>query len=86
VVMGIRPEHVDVVDNSKPAAVRAPVQVLENLGNETLIYFQLGGGQFTVRGPGQLSAGIDQEIPLAFRPDHIHLFEAGEKGAALPGT
>ena len=84
VVLGIRPEHVDVVDDSRAASVRAPVQVLESLGNETLIYFQLGGGQFTVRGPGQLSAGIDQEIPLAFRSDHIHLFDAGEKGEALP--
>jgi multiple sugar transport system ATP-binding protein len=82
VVLGIRPEHVDVVDDT-PAAVKAPVQVLESLGNETLIYFQLGGGQFTVRGPGQLSAGIDQELPLAFRPDHIHLFEAGDQGTAL---
>jgi len=86
VVMGIRPEHVDVVDDARGAAVRAPVQVLENLGNETLIYFQLGGRQFTVRGPGQLSARIDQEVPLAFRPGHIHLFEAGELGAALPVT
>ncbi len=86
VTMGIRPEHVDVVEGGRTAGVHAPVQVLENLGNETLIYFQLGDGQFTVRGPGQLSAGIDQDLQLAFRPDHIHLFEAGEKGAALPSS
>ncbi len=83
VVMGIRPEHVDVVSDEIPSGVKASVQVLESLGNETLIYFQLGDGQFTVRGPGQLSAGIDQDLRLAFRPDHIHLFEAGEKGRAL---
>ncbi len=81
--LGIRPEHVDVVDDARSAALSAPVQVLESLGNETLIYFQLGDRPFTVRGPGQLTAGIDQDLPLAFRPDHIHLFEAGEKGDAL---
>ncbi|MEN8008105.1 MAG: sn-glycerol-3-phosphate ABC transporter ATP-binding protein UgpC [Candidatus Krumholzibacteriota bacterium] len=86
VTLGIRPEHIDVVEDSGAAAVSAPVQVLESLGNETLLYFQLGGGQFTVRGPGQLAAGIDQELPLAFRPDHIHLFEAGEKGDALASS
>jgi len=86
VVMGIRPEHIDVVDDSRATGVSAAVQVLENLGNETLIYFQLGGGQFTVRGRGQLAAGIDQDLKLAFRPDHIHLFEAGEKGDALPSS
>jgi len=83
VIMGIRPEHVDVVSDEISSGVKAPVQVLESLGNETLIYFQLGDGQFTVRGPGQLSAGIDQDLRLAFRPDHIHLFEAGDKGRAL---
>jgi multiple sugar transport system ATP-binding protein len=84
VTLGIRPEHVDLAPSSDQASVRAPVQVLESLGNETLIYFQLGGSQFTVRGPGQVSAGIDQELPLVFKPEHIHLFEAGEQGAALP--
>lgn len=86
VVMGIRPEHVEVVDDSAAATVSAPVQVMESLGNETLIYFQLGGGQFTVRGRGQLAASIDQNLELAFRPDRIHLFEAGEKGDALPSS
>jgi ABC-type sugar transport system ATPase subunit len=81
--MGIRPEHVDVVEDSRRAAVNAPVRILENRGNATLIYFQLGGQQFAVRGPKKLSAGIDQEVPLAFRPDSIHLFEAGEAGTAL---
>lgn len=86
VIMGIRPEHVDVVEDPRSAGVSAKVQVLECLGNETLIYFQLGGGQFTVRGHGQLAAGIDQDLELAFRPDHIHLFEAGDKGGALPSS
>jgi multiple sugar transport system ATP-binding protein len=86
VTLGIRPEHVDVAPDAGKAAVSAPVQVLESLGNETLIYFQLGGAQFTVRGPGQLSAGIEQELPLVFQPGHIHLFEAGEQGAALPAS
>jgi multiple sugar transport system ATP-binding protein len=86
VVMGIRPEHIDVIEDSRTAGVSAQVQVLESLGNETLIYFQLGGGQFTVRGRGQLAAGIDQDLELAFRPDHIHLFEAGDKGKALPSS
>ncbi len=86
IVMGIRPEHVDVVDDAGSTGVSAPVQVLESLGNETLIYFQLGGEQFTVRGRGQVAAGIDQDLELAFHPDHIHLFEAGDRGDALPSS
>jgi len=86
ITMGIRPEHIEVVADAAAASVSPPIQVLESLGNETLIYFQLGGRQFTARGPGQLAAKVDQEIPLAFKPGHIHLFESGDQGSALPSS
>jgi multiple sugar transport system ATP-binding protein len=86
VVMGIRPEHVEVVTDSGSAGLKAPVQVLESLGNETLLYFQLGDKQLTVRGRGQVAAGIDEDLDLALQPDHIHLFEAGDKGKTLSSS
>jgi len=78
-VLGIRPEHVDIGGS----AASAKVLVIENLGNETMVYFQIGASQFTVRGPGDLSAGIDQELGLSLRPDHIHFFDAAAAGRNL---
>jgi len=80
-VLGIRPEHVDV-ETGNPSA-SAKVQVIESLGNETLVYFQIGAAQFTVRSPGDLTAAIDQELGLSLRPDHIHLFESADAGKNL---
>ena len=42
---GVFPEHVDVGGSVKAAS--AKVQVVESLGNETLVYFQVAGAPFT---------------------------------------
>jgi len=82
-VLGVRPEHVTV--GGAAATATARVQVIESLGNETLVYFQIGEAPFTVRGPGDLSAAIDQELGLSLRPDRIHLFASGSGENLLPG-
>jgi len=82
-VLGIRPEHVDVVGDAGAANLQVPVQVVESLGNETLLYFRFAGEQLTVRGPGRLDARIDQTVGLALRPEHLHLFGSGAEGANL---
>jgi multiple sugar transport system ATP-binding protein len=84
VVLGVRPEHVDVGASGRSAS--AKVQVVESLGNETLVYFQIAGAPFTVRAPGTVDAAIDQDLDLSLRPDHIHLFEAGSGRNLLLGN
>ena len=78
VVLGIRPEHVQVADGGNAAAFAATVQVVEPLGNETLLYFTVAGRQFVVRGPGGAVAAVDSEVPLALSAEHIHLFAADD--------
>ncbi|MFH1841784.1 MAG: sn-glycerol-3-phosphate ABC transporter ATP-binding protein UgpC [bacterium] len=93
-VLGIRPEHVTVLPLA--ATVGAPgqvattggqgfpasVQVIEPLGNETLLYLSVAGGQFVVRDLGQSAAVVDAVIQLSFQANHIHLF-AAEDGRNL---
>ena len=75
VLLGVRPEHIEAAAPGG-AAFTAPVQVVEALGNETLLYFDLAGRQVVVRAPGKVTPGIGQELPLALQPGHIHLFAA----------
>ena len=82
-VLGIRPEHVRVLGDGAGRGASATVQVVESLGNETLLYFQLGGEAFTARSPGQLDAQVDQDLNLAFAAEHIHLFAPDGQGPAL---
>jgi multiple sugar transport system ATP-binding protein len=78
-ILGVRPEHLALGGG---AAFSAPVQVIEPLGNETLLYFTVGGAPFTVRSQGNVQATVDQDLEIALPADHIHLFDA-ESGAAL---
>jgi multiple sugar transport system ATP-binding protein len=81
-VLGIRPEHLQVTSLARddgPAAgngagLVSPVQVIEPLGNETLLHFEIAGREFVVRGPGQLPVTVDQAVRLDLLPEHIHLF------------
>jgi len=78
--LGVRPEHLGVGGGS--ASFAAPVQVVEPLGNETLLYFNVGDAPFTVRSQGNVQAAVDQEIAIDLPAAHIHLFDAAS-GEAL---
>ena len=78
-VLGFRPEHVDLVD---AGGVEAPIQVLEPLGNETLLYTEIGGAAVTLRAPGTVDGAVDDVVRLALRAGHVHVFDAAT-GAAM---
>ena len=80
VVLGVRPEHLEVGPGE--GAFGATVQVIEPLGNETLLYFQVGGAPVTVRAPGGVDTAVDRTLELRLPAEHLHLFEL-EGGAAL---
>ena len=81
-VLGIRPEHLDVV-NGGGAQITTPVQVIESLGNETLLYLNVAGNQLTVRAGGNLAAAMDQNLGLSLRAENIHLFATDDSGSNL---
>jgi len=86
VVVGLRPE--DFAEGSGPK-VAAKVEVIEQLGPETLAYFRVEGfdvleiGERPVELAGALSARLDpqtraapgESIELAVNVDRIHLFD-----------
>ncbi|MBU2502921.1 sn-glycerol-3-phosphate ABC transporter ATP-binding protein UgpC [bacterium] len=82
VVLGIRPEHV-VVATGAAMAFETPVQVIEALGNETQLYFEVAGRQFVVRAPGKLTPAVEESMGLALQAEHIHVFEGGPEGRTL---
>jgi multiple sugar transport system ATP-binding protein len=83
-ILGIRPEHLDVTSAGAGAGLSAPVQVVESLGNETMVHLGLGGGVLVVRCPGQAAAVIDKPLGVNLRAESIRLFAADEQGRALP--
>ena len=82
-VLGIRPEHVAVGTHETDGDFPLEVGVAEALGNETLLYFQLGDEPFTTRVAGQRTAAIGQSLALTLTPEHIHLFAVDKMGKNL---
>jgi ABC-type sugar transport system ATPase subunit len=80
--LGVRPEHLTIVDPNDPAAAFAgAVSIIEHLGNSTLLYVDTPVGQLIVEGEGDLDAKPGQAVGLRLNEGHAHLF--GETGATL---
>ena len=79
----MRPEHVRVAEAEGPGRFSLPLQVLEPLGNESLLYFSLGQEPLVVRAPGIVRTSIDQNVPLRFAAGHLHLFAPEGEGESL---
>ena len=80
--LGVRPEHLTLVDPNDPnAAFAGAVAIIEHLGNSTILYVDTPAGQLIVEGEGDLDARSGQAIGLRLNASHARLF--GEAGAAL---
>jgi sn-glycerol 3-phosphate transport system ATP-binding protein len=76
-VMGIRPEHVELGTDMNAAGWPLRVQALEMLGAERLVYGTLGGALFTARLDATLPyPAIGDVVAVHAAPSHVHWFDA----------
>ncbi|MFC0454222.1 ABC transporter ATP-binding protein [Rhodococcus jostii] len=77
IVLGIRPEHLRVVDPAEKAGVRLSVDVtsVENLGSEQVAYCEVGGATVCVRAPRPIALHAHRSAVLTADPAHLHLFD-----------
>ncbi|HEY0753615.1 MAG TPA: sn-glycerol-3-phosphate ABC transporter ATP-binding protein UgpC [Ktedonobacteraceae bacterium] len=84
---GVRPEHLEdhevLNDNRNNSTIQATVDVVENLGNELLVYLTSTNTEKSLQARlnprSQVHNG--QEVNLQVDTDHIHLFDADTKQA-----
>jgi sn-glycerol 3-phosphate transport system ATP-binding protein len=73
VVLGIRPEHLDIESSGWESTVEA----IEMLGAERLVYCKLGGNRVVVRVHSEaIKIGVGQNIYLKPKQDKLHYFDA----------
>ncbi|MGB3280972.1 MAG: sn-glycerol-3-phosphate ABC transporter ATP-binding protein UgpC [Pseudorhodobacter sp.] len=81
VELGIRPEHIDVVD-AEAGQLIGVADVVEHLGSDTNIYINVAGlGPMLVRKHGNIPAKPGDRIGLRIQSENVHLFAAD--GVAL---
>ncbi len=79
--LGIRPEHIDIVKPGE-GQISGTVEIVEYLGSDTFLYVDCGdAGRLIVRADEVEENIRNQDIGLAFRDRHIHVFN--EAGLAL---
>jgi multiple sugar transport system ATP-binding protein len=82
VVVGVRPEHVELGDG----ALQATVAVVESLGHERHVVCRLDGEQLMiVRQPSSAPAPTEgDQVGLRFDAHHVHLFDAATEARIEP--
>jgi multiple sugar transport system ATP-binding protein len=74
VVLGVRPEHLEL---SADGEISAAVEVVETLGSEQHVYFNTGSKSFVAKLDASNRVAMGDRVRLAIPTDEIHLFDAG---------
>lgn len=80
--IGIRPEHLTIVGVHQ-GQLRGTVELIEALGNETLIHVNLGAAMIIVRQYERTSSQLGELVGVQFDPMHLHRFD--KEGKAIFG-
>ena len=73
--VGIRPEHVQLTQAGDPkASLAGTVQILERLGNATIMYVATPAGQIVIQDDGDVRASAGENVGVILDPARVHVF------------
>ena len=78
--IGVRPEHLPAAEHATPASISGKLDVVERLGNLSLLYVTLSSGEQVIaesRDDGRIAVG--QAIHFALTPSALYTFAADEQ-------
>ena len=75
-VLGVRPEAIHIMEGPSKNTVEARVNVVEPMGNETIVYVEMGDKQCTLSVEGEKVTEEDETVNIYFDEEAIHLFDA----------
>ncbi len=80
VIAGIRPEDIHDAEfqpsGITPAVIEANVDVVEQMGNEMILYLEERGKTFLARTDPRTQARVGQRMGVALNLDNLHVFDA----------
>ncbi|QDZ12420.1 ABC transporter ATP-binding protein [Devosia ginsengisoli] len=75
--LGIRPEHITIAEGSGVKLAEVRVDLVENLGGQTVVYATTGDGQpITIVLEGQNPVDLGSTVGVHIDPARLHLFNA----------
>ncbi|MDE3010324.1 MAG: ABC transporter ATP-binding protein [Pseudomonadota bacterium] len=80
--LGLRPEHVAMAEDGQ-GALPATVELVEALGNETLVYARLASGsQLVCKQNARTRARVGDRVGLRLDAGHVHIFDTAGQACA----
>jgi multiple sugar transport system ATP-binding protein len=76
-VMGVRPEDLLAGGGALPLG-QVTLEVVEHLGHETMVHFELAGGHHAARLPASVQVQPGSQLSLSIRPHAFHLFDSDD--------
>jgi multiple sugar transport system ATP-binding protein len=77
--VGIRPEHVKLAAPDAPGStLGGTVQILERLGNATIMYVETPAGQIVVQDDGDVAMKAGDNVGVIFDTGRVHLFSSDQ--------
>jgi len=83
VLIGFRPEHIELANGQESDAVRFPakVEVVEYLGNEELIHAQTEGNEIVALLPSDKKVVVGDNVQFAVPMEKLHIFDPDSEKA-----
>lgn len=79
VILGVRPEDIHdanyIPPGITPSGLSANVEVIEQMGNEMIIYLEQGGKSFIARTDPRTQARVGGELDIVVNLDNMHIFD-----------
>ena len=77
-VVGLRPEALQLVDSTTPLSIAAQLEVIEPVGNEMFLNLKAAGIDLVVRMPPSALPEIGSNLMLGYAPEALHFFDASD--------
>lgn len=80
VLVGIRPEHIQVLPDGQPAdgGLAAEVEIVEDLGPESCASVVASCGNLLAKVPSETPLRVGETVHLGFDVERLHFFDAGD--------
>jgi multiple sugar transport system ATP-binding protein len=81
VTLGIRPEHIEVSSVDRADWLKVQVYVTELMGNETFVFFRLGGEKLVARAAADFRADMETAVWVRLDRDRSDFFDSETEDA-----
>jgi multiple sugar transport system ATP-binding protein len=82
ITVGIRPEDLRIIGpkltNSDAKCLKATVKLIETMGDENLIYYEINNTEFIGKGSPKHKPPVGQEVYLTFDESDLYIFDAND--------